>query len=65
MMHKYLWLVLCATLSFEAVAKYRWYIERAERSCTIEQNSMTRSKNGTPACVRLKALLRLQYQYDQ
>lgn len=45
-------------------AKYRWDIERAERSCEIEQNSLLRERNGTPSCNRLRELMRLQRDFE-
>lgn len=51
-------------ISFPASAKYRWDIEKAERSCELQQNSILRDRNGTPACDRLRELNRLQRNFE-
>ncbi|MDO5639250.1 MAG: hypothetical protein Q4G28_05210 [Neisseria sp.] len=63
------WQILLITVSslfiaHPASAKYIWDIERAERSCELQKNSILRERNGTPACTELKNLKRMQREYN-
>lgn len=58
-------LALIMLAAIPASAKYRWEIERAERSCELEQNSLLRERNGTPSCNRLRELNKMQREFDR
>lgn len=54
--------VLTTTLlATNAMARdYSYEIEKAQRSCSNQQGSLLRDRNGTPACDQVQDLIRLQ-----
>lgn len=60
-------LIIIASLliSSSVSAKYRWDIEKAERSCQLQKNSILKDKNGTPACDNLRELRMMQQSFER
>lgn len=64
-MMKALFLMLFALASLPVFAgRYDLEIQRAERSCGLQQRSLLRDREGTPACDNLRQLRRAKRQHE-
>lgn len=58
-------LTLCFCLPPAFAGKYNLDIQRAERSCQLQQNSLLRDREGTPACDRLEQLYQQKEDHER